>query len=146
MQVQEIMTANPACCGPDTPMRDVAQLMAENDCGEIPVVDDRNHPIGVITDRDIACRAVALGKSPSAPASEAMSNPIVTATPEMSLEECCRILEENQIRRMPVVDESGACCGMVSQADIALNASEHETAQLVHDVSEPSPEPSRVAH
>jgi CBS domain-containing protein len=144
MQVQEIMTTNPACCGADTPMQDVAKLMADRDCGEIPIIDQGGHPVGVVTDRDIACRGTAEGKAPSTPVREVMSNPVITANPEMSLEDCCKTLEDNQIRRMPVVDENGACCGMISQADIALHASEHETAQVVHDVSRPTPEASRV--
>jgi CBS domain-containing protein len=146
MQVQEIMTRNPACCGADMPMQEVAKLMLDSDCGEIPVVDDSGRPIGVVTDRDMACRGIAEGKSPSTPVREVMSNPVVTATPEMSVEDCCHTLEENQIRRMPVVDKNGMCCGMVSQADIALHASEHETAQMVHDVSRPTPEASGVGH
>lgn len=140
MQVQEIMSANPACCGPSTSLADAAKLMTDHDCGEIPVVDDAGRPIGVITDRDIACRAVAQGMAPSTPVRDVMSNPVITASPEMSLDDCCKTLEENQIRRMPVVDENGACCGMVSQADIALNAPEHEIAEVVRDVSRPAHE------
>ncbi|WPZ16394.1 CBS domain-containing protein (plasmid) [Nitratireductor rhodophyticola] len=144
MQVQDVMTSNPACCGPDTSMKEAAKLMAEHDCGELPVVDDEGRPIGVVTDRDMACRGVAEDKNPSTPVREVMSSPAVTATPDMDLDDCCSTLEENQIRRVPVVDEKGACCGMVSQADIALHGSEHETAQLVRDVSKPSSEPSRA--
>lgn len=73
-----------------------------------------------------------------------MSSPVVTTTPEASVEDCCKTLEENQIRRVPVVDESGGCCGMVSQADIAQRASEHEAAEVVREVSRPTQEPSRV--
>lgn len=140
MQVQEIMSSNPACCGPNTPLTDAAKLMADHDCGEIPVVDDLGRPVGVVTDRDITCRAVAQGMAASTPVREVMSNPVITATPEMSLDDCCKTLEENQIRRMPVVDGSGACCGMVSQADIALHAPEHETAEVVRDISRPTHE------
>jgi len=144
MQVREIMTADPACCAPDTALKDAARLMADQDCGELPVVDDRGRPVGVVTDRDIACRGVAQGKGAEAPVREVMSSPVVTVTPETSLEDCCRTLEENQIRRVPVVDRSGACCGMVSQADIARHAPERETAQVVRDVSRPTPEASRA--
>lgn len=138
MQVREIMTENPGCCAAEATLQDAAKLMADHDCGEIPVVDEQRHPIGVLTDRDIACRAVAQGKGAETPVREVMSNPVVTVTPATSLEDCCKTLEENQIRRAPVVDESGACCGMISQADIAQNAPEHETAQLVRDVSRPA--------
>jgi CBS domain-containing protein len=116
----------------------VARLMVENDCGEIPVVNASGAPIGVVTDRDITCRTVAEGKNPLVmEAGDCMSTPCVTVAPDMSLEECCEALEENLIRRVPVVDEHGALCGMVSQADIARNAPKKETAKVVRKVSEP---------
>ena len=71
----------------------------------------------------------------STPVQEVMSSPVVAATPDMSLDECCQRFKDNQIRRMPVVDESGACCGIGSQADIALHAPEHEVAEVLRDVS-----------
>lgn len=144
MQVRDIMTENPTCCSPETSIREAAKLMADNDCGEIPVVDHRGQPVGTITDRDIACRCVAEGRSPETPVREAMSSPVITVTAETSLEDCCRTMEENQIRRVPVVDQSGSCCGIVSQADVALRASKDRTAEIVHEVSEPTREPSAV--
>jgi CBS domain-containing protein len=119
-------------------MKDAAKLMAECDCGEIPVIDEWGHPIGVVTDRDIACRGVSQGKDALTPVREVMSSPAITANPDMSLDECCRVLEEKQIRRIPVVDGGGKICGIVSQADIALHATEHETAELLRDVSRPT--------
>jgi CBS domain-containing protein len=56
----------------------------------------------------------------------------------MSVDECCRILEDNKIRRVPVVDAGGCCCGIVALADIALHAKNKETAEVVKEVSEPS--------
>src|SRR4030095_6177010 len=66
MKVNEIMSNNPACCTRETSLQDVAVLMVEHDCGEIPVVDNMQskRPVGVVTDRDITCRTVALGKNP----------------------------------------------------------------------------------
>ena len=63
MEAKNVMTSNPACCNPSTRVREAANLMVKNDCGEIPVVDDSGTLVGVITDRDIACRCVADGKS-----------------------------------------------------------------------------------
>lgn len=140
MQVREIMTANPACCTSGTTLQDVAQMMIDHDCGEIPVVEntDNKLPIGVITDRDIVCRTVALGLNPlDLTAGDCMTSPSVTVTPEMSVEECCRILEDNKIRRVPVVDAGGCCCGIVALADIALHAKKNATAEVVKEVSEP---------
>jgi CBS domain-containing protein len=138
MKIQEIMTPNPACCGPETNLREVARLMVDHDCGEIPVVRD-GRPIGVITDRDIAARAVAVGRNPlEMKASDLMSSPVITVSPSTGVDECCETMEEHQIRRVPVIDERGACCGMVSQADIAKHASARKTAQVVKEVSRPA--------
>lgn len=145
MQVRDIMTENPTCCGPDTSVQAAARLMVDDDCGEIPVVDANGIPVGVITDRDIACRCVAEGKPHDTPVGEVMSSPAVTVTPATSVEDCCVTMEKNQIRRVPVVDEAGKCCGMVSQADIALGSDAENTGELVRDLSEPAREPSQVA-
>ncbi len=138
MQVKEIMTADPACCTSQTGLQEVAQMMVDNDCGEIPVVENRenNLPIGVITDRDIVCRTVARGLNPlDLTVADCMSKPCVTVTPDMSVEECSRILEENKIRRVPVVDADGSCCGIVALADIALHARGGVAADVVKEVS-----------
>jgi CBS domain-containing protein len=138
MQVKDIMTRDIACCTPDTSLQEVARLMIECDCGGIPVVDSRQSmkPVGVVTDRDICCRTVAEGKNPlEMTAGDCMSSSCVTVTQEVSVEDCCRMMKENQIRRVPVVDESGACCGIVAQADIAQHAPKQETAEVVREVS-----------
>ena len=140
MQVKEVMTADPACCTSKTGLQEVAKLMVDNDCGEIPVVDNEKtrKPIGVITDRDIVCRTVAQGLNPlDLTVADFMSKPCVTVTPDMTVEECTRVLEQNKIRRVPVVDSDGSCCGIVAQADIALRARE-KVAQVVKEVSEPT--------
>ena len=74
-----------------------------------------------------------------------MSSPPVTVKRETSIEDCCRQLEKNQIRRVPVVDQTGRCCGIVSQADIAKVAPTEKTAEMLKQVSEPSEHASRVA-
>lgn len=144
MDVREVMTEKPACCAPEDSVQEAARLMVENDCGEVPVLDETGQPVGVITDRDIACRCVAEGKDLNTPVSEVMSAPVVTVTPDADLDDCCAKMEESQVRRIPVVDESGECCGIVSQADVARVANEERTAQLVRDVSRQSREPSTV--
>jgi CBS domain-containing protein len=147
-RAKDIMTTNPACCTPEHNVQQAAEMMVKHDYGEIPVVEnDQNmKPIGVITDRDIACRVVATGKSPAQTrVRDAMSSPPVTVTPETSIQECCQVMEENQIRRVPVVDEAGRCCGMVSQADIAKAAPRKQTAEVLKQVSEPSEHASHVA-
>jgi len=138
MKVSEIMTKDPACCTPDTGLQEVAKLMVDDDCGCIPVVDsqDSKMPIGMITDRDITCRVVAKGQNPlDLTAQDAMTTTVVSVTPDTSVEECANLMEESQIRRVAVVDENGACCGIVAQADIAKNAGDRVTAEVVQEVS-----------
>jgi len=138
MNVKEVMTADPACCTADTPLQEVAKMMEECDCGCIPVVDNQQNkkPVGMITDRDITIRTVASGKNPlDLTAADAMTTNAVTVTPETSLEDCCNLMEEHQIRRIAVVDKNGACCGMIAQADIAVNADSRKTAEVVQEVS-----------
>lgn len=141
MQVREIMTREPGCCTPDTKIQDVARMMVEHDCGEIPVVESSasKRPIGVVTDRDITVRVVAEGRDPGrTTARECMSTPVFTVTPDTEIESACQILEQHQVRRVPVVDERGTICGMVSQADIATFASERDTAEVVRSISQPA--------
>ena len=138
MNVKEVMTADPACCTADTPLTEVARMMLESDCGCIPVVEDKENrkPVGMITDRDITIRTVAEGRNPlDLTAADAMTGNVMSVTPDTSIEECCNIMEENQIRRVAVVDQNGSCCGMVAQADIAVNADGRKTAEVVQEVS-----------
>lgn len=133
---KDLMTANPQCCTAETLLNEVANLMVENDCGEIPVVDAAKKLIGVVTDRDIVCRIVAKGQNPSAmTAQDAMTQPVISVTEDSSLEDVLSLMEEHQIRRVPVVDASGGCCGIVAQADVALVAEERETGEMVREVS-----------
>jgi len=141
MQVKDVMTPDPACCTPHTSLVDVANLMVTNDCGEIPVVDSESNknPVGVVTDRDIVVRIVAKGLNPAEKAAgDCMSTPVVTVTPDISIEECCRIMEEKLVRRVPVVDENGAISGIVALADIARQTQKSVAGQVVKEVSEPS--------
>ena len=141
MKVKDIMTKNPACCSADDGLQSVAKMMADNDCGCIPIVEDTssNKPIGIVTDRDISIRAVAEGKNPlDLTARDVMTGNVVTVTPDTSVEDCCNLMEKNQIRRIAVVDGSGACCGIVAQADIAVNADDRKTAEVVQEVSKAS--------
>lgn len=148
MQVKDVMTTDPACCTSETGLQEVAKMMIDHDCGEIPVVEDKENkmPIGVITDRDIVCRTVAKGLNPlDLTVAECMTSPCVTVSPQMSLADCCHVLEENQIRRVPVVDEAGSCCGIVSLADIALHTKKSVAGEVVKELSEPTAAASAAA-
>lgn len=140
MKVKDIMTADPAVCTPEASISDAARLMCTHDCGEIPVVDNRESrkPVGVITDRDIACRAVANHKEADTRVSEVMSKGVVTCSPDADAEECMELMQEHQLRRIPIVDAQGKISGIVAQADLARQTGHVETAQVVRNVSQPS--------
>lgn len=133
---REVMTPDPACCTPHTPLDEVAKMMAQNDCGEIPVIDTDDQIVGVVTDRDIVCRVVADGKNPIAYTAETcMSGPVVTVRIDAPLDDVVATMEKHQIRRVPVVDERESCVGIISQADVSWAGAPREVAELVREVS-----------
>jgi CBS domain-containing protein len=136
---RDIMTPDPACCTPTMTLDQVARMMVQNDCGEIPVIDASERPIGVVTDRDIVCRVVAEGKNPMAHTVETcMTQPVVTVKPDDPIDKVVATMEQYQIRRVPVTDEKGCCAGIVSQADIARAERLTEIGELVREVSQAS--------
>ena len=144
MTVQEIMTTGPACCTPDDTVQEVARLMSENDCGCVPVVEDQQSKriVGVVTDRDLACRCLGEGKGPETAVREVMSAEPSCCTPDTDLAEVERIMTERQVRRVPVVDVNNCCVGMVAQADLARASDravdDRTVARIVERVSEPT--------
>jgi CBS domain-containing protein len=139
------MTPDPARCSVNTALDEVAKLMVQNNCGEIPIVDVADRVIGVVTDRDIVHRVVAESKNPAAYTVETcMSRPVVTVPEDLPLDDAVSIMERHQIRRVPVVDESGCCTGIISLADVARKGPELEVAELVREVSRETPSRARV--
>jgi CBS domain-containing protein len=123
---------------------EIAKLMVQNNCGEIPIVNAADHVVGVVTDRDIVCRVVAQGKNPIGhTAEECMSRSVVTVDPETPLDQVIATMEKHQIRRVPVVGNGGSCAGIISQADLARTGPEHEVAELVREVSQETGRASR---
>ena len=123
MKVQDIMSKTLSCCAATDNLQKAAQLMKEQDVGAIPVVNDCDERklLGIITDRDICMKVVAQGNLTStAQVSEAMTSTPATCRPDESIEGCESLMKRHQVRRIPVVDSSGVCVGIVSQADIAL--------------------------
>lgn len=136
---ESIMTRNPCCCTPETRLTEVAEMMIEHDCGEIPVVDDLTNLriCGVLTDRDIVCRTLGEGKNPmDVMVEDIMTFPPVSVTPEASLEKCYQLMEENKIRRIPVVDDFDRICGIISLSDIVQKDRSHLDA-ILREVSTP---------
>ena len=140
---RDVMTQDPACCSPTTTLDQVAKMMVENNCGEIPIVDRSNHPIGVITDRDIVCRVVAQGKNPTGQTADScMTRRVVTVPDDAPVDEVISTMEDYQIRRVPVVDDSGCYAGIIAQADIAATEPPRKTAELVSEISRDMGSPS----
>ena len=147
MNAEQIMTPQPIVATPDVPLQEIAELMVEYDCGDIPIVDSREamRPIGVVTDRDITCRVVAKGLNPlQLAAKDCMSSPCLTVERAADVAECCRLMEEHQVRRLLVVNRAGQLCGIISQGDIAEFAGEKDAVELVREVSQRSPGASSV--
>jgi CBS domain-containing protein len=147
MKIKELMTPKPACATPDMELSKVAKMMDDHKVGAIPVIETKDSlkVVGVVTDRDIATRAVAQGKNPlQMKAKDIMSTSVVTAKPDDDVQDVVQLMEKNMIRRIPVIDENGNICGMVAQADIALKSSDRMTANVVQSISKPTQKSSKV--
>ena len=149
VKVRDIMNDNPICCLPDTGLQEVAEMMVEYDCGAIPVVDDPSSArplLGVITDRDIVCRSIAAGRNPlQMKAKDCMTVPAISVKADDSLEHCTQLMEDNMIRRIPVVDDDGAVCGIVTQAHIAKNTDRDTAGEFLQSVSKKTDIASKTA-
>lgn len=138
-KVASIMTSNPACCTPESKLTEISQMMIEYDCGMIPVVDNLTEfrLIGVVTDRDIVCRSLGKGLDPFLMiASDVMTYPVVSANLDTSIQQCCELMEDNHVRRIPVTDDYDKVCGIISLADIVAKK-ENFIVDVVKEVSTP---------
>lgn len=145
-KLERFMTRDPICCTPQNTLQEVAHMMVDYDCGEIPVVDSLQDKriLGVITDRDICCRTVGKGLNPlDMRAEEIMTSPAVTVMEDTTLERCAELMEEKQIRRIPVVDGYKRVIGIVSLADLARKQSA-VIPEVMRDVSRPKDSPTSL--
>ena len=140
LRCRDIMSKDVTTCTPQTPLREVAEKMEDDNVGSIPIVDN-GRLIGIVTDRDIVCRVLAEGRDTrSATAADAMSDDLITCTPDETVLDCIRKMGEHQIRRMLVVDNGGRLRGIISLADIALEAErDRDLAQALEEISRPTP-------
>jgi CBS domain-containing protein len=122
MRVSEAMTRNVRLCTPGAPIRDVARIMAEIDAGSVPV-GENDRLIGMITDRDIAVRAVAEGKGPGTPVREVMSEHVHYCFDDEEVEQVARNMGDVRVRRLPVVNREKRLVGILSLGDLARAAS-----------------------
>ena len=142
MKAREIMTANPRTVTPDTNLPEVARLMQSEDVGIVPVVDagGSRQLVGVVTDRDIALRVVGEGRDPnSVRVSDVMSTNVRTCREDDSVDAVMDVMGQEQVRRVPIVDERGSLVGIVAQADVVIQAkSDKKAERTVEKISQPS--------
>jgi CBS domain-containing protein len=128
MQLRQIMTSGVVTAGLDADVLKVAQLMRDHRVGSVVLCDSGGVPTAMITDRDLAIRALAEGRPGSEPVREHASRPLVTGEPDMDLEEAAALMVQHRIRRLPVV-EGEELAGIVTLDDIAVRTGNLEVAQ-----------------
>jgi CBS domain-containing protein len=128
MQLREIMTPGVVTAAADSDVLSVAQLMRDHAVGSVVVCDSDGEPAAMVTDRDLAIRALAEERPASQPIDEHASRPLVTGEPEMDLEEAAALMVRHRIRRLPVVSNEGLV-GIVTLDDIAVRTGNLEVAQ-----------------
>jgi len=135
MNVRDAMTPDPATCSPTTTLRLVAMLMLDHDCAAVPIVSG-GEVVGIVTDRDIACRAVARGlNAAELPASAVMSCPLVAINPDETFDDAIQVMRENHVHHLPVVDDAGRLVGIVAQSDLGRRMTNLELGQLTRATS-----------
>ncbi len=141
MRAQDIMTRNPTTVTPDAPLLEAARVMKDEDVGVVPVIEGKGKKrvVGIITDRDIAIRCVAAGRdAKECRVSEIMSSGVKTIRGTDSVDEILNLMGKEQVRRIPVVDERGELVGIISQADVSLEAGQDKKVEAtVEKISRP---------
>jgi len=133
--ILELMSSNPHSIEVGSRVTDAAKIMRDEDVGLVPVVQG-GRLVGTVTDRDITIRVVAEEKDPkSTKVEEIASMELVTVDPQQDLDEALRLMAQHQVRRLPVVEEDGRLVGVVAQADVARQADDSKTGELVEQIS-----------
>lgn len=137
MKVSEAMTREVRLARPDQSIREVAQLMSELDIGAVPV-EDNDRLVGMITDRDIAVRAIAEGRGPDTKVSEVMTSDIKYCFEDQSIDEVTRNMGDLQVRRLPVVNRDKRLVGILSLGDLAVEQRwADEAGEALSQISQP---------
>jgi CBS domain-containing protein len=139
MKCSEIMTSDPKFCVIAETAFQSAQLMKSEDVGSIPIVSDRETRIlkGIVTDRDLVLKVVAEGRDPkTTPVEEVMTTEVATCRADDDADQAIELMQQHQVRRIPIVDGDGRLVGIISQADVATRVDEPEkTAEVVEEIS-----------
>ena len=145
MKVCDAMSRDVQVASPQQSIRDAARMMAKIDAGVLPV-GENDRLVGVITDRDIAIRAVAEGKAPTTKVGDVMSHEVLYCFDDQDLEDIAQNMAEMKVRRLPVVNRDKRLVGIISIGDLALREDARTTGQTVSEISEPGGEHSQTAH
>lgn len=144
-KIAEVMTDRPRAVTPQTSVREAARLMDEEEVGSLPIVRDGARLVGIVTDRDIAIRAVGRGLDPEqTPVLEVASQEVYALTPDDDLDDALETMARAQVRRVPIVVRENELVGMVSQADIARATKDKTAGEVVEAISQP-PRGPRIA-
>ena len=136
MKISEVMTREVATVRPDQTAQEAAGFMLNADAGSIPVIDG-DKLIGMITDRDIAVRAVAAGKGPDTPVRDVMSKDVKYVFDDEDLEHVAKNMADIQVRRLPVVNRDKRLVGIIPLGDVAQKEDTHTTGEATAGVSQP---------
>ena len=136
MKVSDAMTPEVRMIKPEDSIQEAARLMADIDVGALPVSDD-DRLLGMVTDRDIAVRAVAHGKSPDTKVREVMSWEVMYCFEDQDLEDVALNMGDIKVRRLPVVNREKRLVGIISLADIALSADAQEAGEALEGITRP---------
>jgi CBS domain-containing protein len=135
MRIRDAMSVSPVSCAPTTSVPLVARLMAGHDCSAIPVIDS-GKVVGIITDRDITCRAVASGDDVrNIVAAECMTRPVVAIDPDETFERAIEVMADNGVHHLPVIRPDGTLVGIVAQSDLGRRMSNREFGALTRMTS-----------
>jgi CBS domain-containing protein len=136
MKVSEAMTPNVQLCTPQDTLKDAAEAMMALNVGLLPVTDG-DRLVGMITDRDIATRGVALGLGPDALVGNVMTEDVKYCFEDQDIEEVTRNMGEIQVRRLPVLDRGKRLVGIIALGDIARSKRGDGTAEALSQISQP---------
>jgi len=137
-ELKDLMSRDVQVISPDETIKEAAQQMHKGNFGMMPV-GENDRMIGTISDRDIVIRAVAEGKDPSTKVHEVMSEGIVWAYEEDSVDDAVKLMSDHQIRRLPIVNADKRLVGIVALGDLAVESADIEIAgEALSDISKPT--------
>ena len=154
MRIQDIMSKPAVVCGETESLNTVARHMWDHDCGVIPIVTEDGRIAGIVTDRDVGMAAYTRGKTlAEIPVAQTMARNVFSCRADDSLESAARVMTDNQVRRLPVLDADDRPIGIVSFSDIVRYAStmahgdgiDQEVVKGLAEITQPRLSPGRPA-